>query len=122
MFLTTAELINTISILGTVAIALSAVLAGSEKKTDIFTVAVLGLITAVGGSTRDVLLGVSVFWSEELYYVWIAVVSSLMGFICVYFLRSGGFIRLTFTSMLLLSPCLRFKVLKKHGAWASGYH
>lgn len=48
MFVTTAELINTISVLGTAAFAFSAVLAASEKKTDIFTVVVLGVITAVG--------------------------------------------------------------------------
>ncbi|WP_059018632.1 trimeric intracellular cation channel family protein [Vibrio coralliirubri] len=92
MFVTTAELINTISVLGTAAFAFSAVLAASEKKTDVFTVVVLGVITAVGGgSTRDVLLDVTVFWSEELYYVWIAVVSSLIGFICVSFLKKRWF-------------------------------
>ncbi|CDT85609.1 conserved membrane hypothetical protein [Vibrio coralliirubri] len=92
MFVTTTELINTISVLGTAAFAFSAVLAASEKKTDIFTVVVLGVITAVGGgSTRDVLLDVTVFWSEELYYVWIAVVSSLIGFICVSFLQKRWF-------------------------------
>lgn len=92
MFVTTAELINTISVLGTAAFAFSAVLAASEKKTDIFTVVVLGVITAVGGgSARDVLLDVTVFWSEELYYVWIAVVSSLIGFISVSFLKKRWF-------------------------------
>ncbi|CDU15462.1 trimeric intracellular cation channel family protein [Vibrio coralliirubri] len=92
MFVTTGELINTISVLGTAAFAFSAVLAASEKKTDIFTVVVLGVITAVGGgSTRDVLLDVTVFWSEELYYVWIAAVSSLIGFICVSFLKKRWF-------------------------------
>ncbi|WP_061038326.1 trimeric intracellular cation channel family protein [Vibrio coralliirubri] len=92
MFVTTVELINTISVLGTAAFAFSAVLAASEKKTDIFTVVVLGVITAVGGgSTRDVLLDVTVFWSKELYYVWIAVVSSLIGFICVSCLKKRWF-------------------------------
>lgn len=90
MFITTAGLIDTISILGTAAFAFSAVLAASEKKTDIFTVAVLGVITAVGGgSTRDVLLNVPVFWSEELFYIWIAVLSSLIGFIFVPLLKKN---------------------------------
>ncbi|GEA61234.1 trimeric intracellular cation channel family protein [Vibrio comitans] len=88
MFATTSELISIISILGTVAFAFSAVLAASEKHSDILTVVVLGIVTAVGGgTTRDVLLGVPVFWSEELSYIWIAIASSIFGFVCVSFLK-----------------------------------
>ena len=45
-------------ILGTLAFALSGALLGIQKKMDIFGVAMLGIITAVGGGViRDVMLG-----------------------------------------------------------------
>lgn len=70
-----------IVIAGTAAFALSAVLASLEKKVDIFTVIVLGIITAVGGGTmRDWTLNVPVFWSIDVYYIVIAICASLFGF------------------------------------------
>ncbi|MGR5161810.1 trimeric intracellular cation channel family protein [Vibrio owensii] len=83
MFITTVFLIETITVLGTAAFALSAVFAASEKKTDVFTVLVLAVTTAVGGGTiRDCMLDVPVFWSQDIYLVWIAIASGLIGFIC----------------------------------------
>ncbi|WP_153916007.1 trimeric intracellular cation channel family protein [Shewanella sp. TC10] len=82
MYITSSLIISTITVLGTAAFALSAVFAASEKKADVFTVLVLGITTAVGGGTiRDCILNVPVFWSEDMQYIWIAILSCLIGFI-----------------------------------------
>ena len=68
------------------AFALSGVMAArdSHADLDIFGVLVVGVITAIGGGTiRDVLLGVDVFWltrSDMLYW---AMAVSLVGFFLV---------------------------------------
>jgi uncharacterized membrane protein YeiH len=74
-------IIESITILGTAAFALSAVLAALDKKVDIFTVIVLGIITAVGGGTiRDCILDAPVFWSIDISYITIACAASVFGF------------------------------------------
>jgi uncharacterized membrane protein YeiH len=75
------ELSYWIAMAGTVAFASSAVLAVAEKKVDLFAAVVLGIITAVGGGTiRDIILDVPVFWSTDLSYIWVAIVASLVTF------------------------------------------
>ena len=89
MYISLFSLTEVITVLGTAAFAFSAVLAASEKRTDVFSVLILGVITAVGGgSIRDIVLGVPVFWAEQLYFIWIAVISSLAGFFCVPLLKT----------------------------------
>ncbi|WP_047043891.1 trimeric intracellular cation channel family protein [Vibrio mexicanus] len=80
--MTTSQfIIEAITVLGTAAFALAAVLAALDKKVDIFSVTVLGVITAVGGGTiRDCILDVTVFWSQDLSYIVIAISASLFGF------------------------------------------
>jgi uncharacterized membrane protein YeiH len=69
-----------ISMTGTVAFAITAVLdIREENDIDVFGAIVLGLITAVGGGTmRDIILGVPVFWSTQLDYIWLATFSSFL--------------------------------------------
>jgi len=70
-----------IGIIGTVAFAISAVLAVSHKGIDLFGASVMGIITAVGGGTiRDITLNVPVFWADEQYYIWVALVFSILAF------------------------------------------
>lgn len=66
----------------TVAFAVTAVLAiRSDRPVDIFGATVLGLVTAIGGGTiRDVILDVPVFWSTNLSYIWIACISSVVAY------------------------------------------
>lgn len=74
-------IIQAITVLGTAAFALSAVLAALNKKVDIFTVVVLGVVTAVGGGTiRDCILDEPVFWSQDISYITIACLASVCGF------------------------------------------
>ena len=66
---------------GTVAFAVTAVLAVAPRGIDIFGVLVMGVITAVGGGTiRDVIIDAPVFWGADITYVWVAVLASLAAF------------------------------------------
>ena len=66
---------------GTVAFAVTAVLAVLPKGIDLFGAGVMGVITAVGGGTlRDVILDVPVFWATDLNYIWVALVASIIAF------------------------------------------
>lgn len=65
----------------TFAFAVTAVLAVAPKGIDLFGVVVMGIITAVGGGTvRDIILGVPVFWQGDLNYIWVAMVASVITF------------------------------------------
>jgi uncharacterized membrane protein YeiH len=61
--------------------AISGVLAGSGKRVDLFGVIVLALVTALGGGTvRDVMLDVEVFWLDDSNFVINAVVCAAITF------------------------------------------
>ena len=71
-----------LAIVATVAFAVTAVLAIADRGVDIFGVLVLGVITAVGGGTvRDIILDVPVFWANDLVFVRVAALASLMAFV-----------------------------------------
>jgi uncharacterized membrane protein YeiH len=66
---------------GIVAFAVTAVLAVASKGIDLFAAVVLGVITATGGGTlRDLILGVPVFWAADLNYIWVAIAASILAF------------------------------------------
>jgi uncharacterized membrane protein YeiH len=66
---------------GTVAFSVTAVLAVTPKGIDIFGACVMGLITSIGGGTmRDVILNIPVFWATDLNYIWVALASSVVAF------------------------------------------
>jgi len=75
-------LTQTVSMAATVAFAVTAVLAiRKDSDIDLIGATVLGLITAIGGGTiRDVILDVPVFWAQELSYIWVATVASVAAF------------------------------------------
>lgn len=65
----------------TVAFAVTAVAAIKDRGVDLFGVVVLGVITAIGGGTiRDVILQVPVFWVKDLNFLWVALAASLVAF------------------------------------------
>jgi uncharacterized membrane protein YeiH len=71
-----------IGMAATVAFAVTAVLAVSGRGMDLFGALVLGIITAVGGGTvRDVILDVPVFWAAELAYIWVAIGASVAAYV-----------------------------------------
>ena len=66
---------------GTVAFAVTAVLAVAPRGIDPFGACVMGIVTAVGGGTvRDLILGVPVFWASDLSYIWVALGSSVLAY------------------------------------------
>ena len=70
-----------IGIAGIIAFAVTAVLVLAPKGIDLFSAIVLGIITAVGGGTiRDMILDVPVFWAVDLNYLWVAIGASLVTF------------------------------------------
>jgi uncharacterized membrane protein YeiH len=65
----------------TAAFAVTAVAAVKSRGVDLFGVLVFGAITAVGGGTiRDIILKVPIFWVEDLGYIWVAIGASLIAF------------------------------------------
>ena len=68
-------------LLGTIVFAITGVLAVTRRGLDIFGAVVLGVVTAVGGGTvRDLLLNVPVFWLDSRGVLWAAIVGSLAAF------------------------------------------
>ena len=76
------EFSDGLAMAASIAFAVTAVLAIREDSdVDIFGATVLGVITAVGGGTiRDVVIGVPVFWVDDLSYIYVAAVASIAAF------------------------------------------
>ncbi len=75
------QAIQFLDYLGTGAFAVSGALKGVRKEMDIFGVAVLATVTAIGGGTlRDALLKMPVFWLHNPVYVPLAVAAALAVF------------------------------------------
>ena len=70
-----------VSMSATAAFAITAVLAVTPRGIDLFGAAVLGIITAIGGGTlRDMMLDVPIFWATDLSYIWVALAASIVAF------------------------------------------
>lgn len=110
-----------ISMLGTVAFAVTAVLAiRSKSDIDIVGAIFLGLITATGGGTlRDLILDVPAFWSQDLTYIWVATLAS----IAALYGRSFFYHRYLFALMLYLDGLgvALFSIQSAEKAWALGF-
>lgn len=77
-----------IAMAGTVAFAVTAVLAVSKRGIDLFGACVLGITTAIGGGTiRDIILDVPIFWAIDLNYIWVGLVSSIAAFAAIPFFK-----------------------------------
>ncbi|WAI00204.1 trimeric intracellular cation channel family protein [Methanogenium organophilum] len=71
-----------IIVVGVAAFAISGVIAGTRQDANILTVLVLGVVTAIGGGTvRDIILNIPVFWVGDFSVVWLAILASLVAFI-----------------------------------------
>lgn len=65
-----------IEMIGTVAAAISGIRMAASKKFDWFGAYSVGLVTAIGGGTlRDVLLGIPVFWMQSIWYLAVTLLS-----------------------------------------------
>jgi uncharacterized membrane protein YeiH len=75
-----------LAIMATVAFAVTGVMAVAQQRVDFFSAVVLGVITAVGGGTvRDLIMDVPVFWSQDLLLIRVAVLASIITFVALNF-------------------------------------
>lgn len=71
-----------IEVLGTIAFAMSGSFAAMQKRLDPFGVIIIAFITSVGGGTvRDLLLDVPVFWMHDLRMCSIILITSIVSMI-----------------------------------------
>ncbi|UQB41430.1 trimeric intracellular cation channel family protein [Thiomicrospira microaerophila] len=74
--------IHFLDLLGTVVFAITGLLAASRKQLDLFGAVVLAMVTAVGGGTlRDLILDVPVFWTQQTIYIYVIVISTLIVYV-----------------------------------------
>ena len=67
--------------IGTAVFAITGVLAVTRRGLDVFGAMVLGVVTAIGGGTlRDLIIRVPVFWTNDFNYVWAALAGGLAAF------------------------------------------
>jgi uncharacterized membrane protein YeiH len=86
-----------LQMIGTAVFAVTGVLAVNRRGLDVFGAGVLGIVTALGGGTlRDVVLGVPVFWLHDLNYLWMAIAAAVAAFFADRRVRS------TYTLLLYL--------------------
>lgn len=75
-----------IEIIGTIAFAMSGAFAAMQKRFDPFGVLIIAFITAVGGGTvRDLLLGVPVFWMHDIFICSVIFLAAVLAFVVKYF-------------------------------------
>ena len=69
--------------LGIAVFYITGVLAIKKADVDLFGAVVLGIITAIGGGTiRDLLLDLPIFWIADFNYIWVALFAALLAFFC----------------------------------------
>jgi uncharacterized membrane protein YeiH len=72
-------LLTILDLMGTIVFAITGLLAASRHRLDLFGAIVLAMVTAVGGGTlRDLILNVPVFWLTHTEYIYIIVATTLM--------------------------------------------
>ncbi|WP_252470738.1 trimeric intracellular cation channel family protein [Microbulbifer okhotskensis] len=82
------ELLHWFDLIGIAVFAFSGVLAAGHKQMDLFGAVVLACVTATGGGTvRDIILNIPVFWLEHTYYLWIAAITGVVSFYLIRYLR-----------------------------------
>lgn len=75
------QLLTLLDFLGIVAFAATGAMVAAKHNMDVFGGAVLALVTGIGGGTvRDMILDVPVFWTQQPLYIW----ACLAGFVIVY--------------------------------------
>ncbi|WP_444904635.1 trimeric intracellular cation channel family protein [Microbulbifer sp. CnH-101-E] len=82
------ELLHWFDMIGIAVFAFSGVLAAGHKQMDLFGAVVLACVTSTGGGTiRDIILNIPVFWLQDTYYLWIAVATGVISFYLIRYLQ-----------------------------------
>lgn len=71
--------------IGIVAFSVTGVIAAGKRDMDLFSIVLLGVVTALGGGTlRDVILDAHpIFWIADITYLWVSVVAAIVTFFSV---------------------------------------
>ncbi|MEO0533516.1 MAG: trimeric intracellular cation channel family protein [Cyanobacteria bacterium P01_A01_bin.123] len=70
-----------VSLLMTAVFSITGVLAAARKSMDLFSIIVIGMVTALGGGTvRDILMDTPVFWLHKTVYLWVALGAAIATF------------------------------------------
>lgn len=74
-----------LGLIGIAAFAITGVIAAAKKGMDIFSIVLLGVVTALGGGTlRDVIIDTGpAFWTNDLLYLWVSVSASVITFFLI---------------------------------------
>lgn len=105
-------------VIGTIAFAISGIRLAASKNFDWFGAYVVGLITAIGGGTlRDVLLDIPVFWMQSWMYLTVTFVSLAAVIIFKHFLVGGKRTLFIFDAIGLAL----FVVVGMEKSFAAGY-
>ncbi|MBU0944622.1 MAG: trimeric intracellular cation channel family protein [Proteobacteria bacterium] len=74
-----------LGLIGIAAFSITGVIAAGKKDMDIFSIVLLGVVTALGGGTlRDIIIDVNpVFWIADLSYLWVSLLAALLTFFLV---------------------------------------
>jgi uncharacterized membrane protein YeiH len=68
--------------LATAIFAITGVLAVSRREMDALSLVIIGAVTAIGGGTlRDLLLGVPVFWLDDVSYLYVSAAAAALTFL-----------------------------------------
>ncbi|MFV8783674.1 trimeric intracellular cation channel family protein [Microbulbifer sp. SA54] len=82
------QLLYWCDLIGIVVFAFTGVLAAGHKQMDLFGAVVLACVTATGGgTTRDMILNIPVFWLAESHYLWIAAATGVISFYLIRYLQ-----------------------------------
>lgn len=77
-----------LDLLGTAVFAITGLLAARRKQLDLFGAIVIAMVTAIGGGTlRDLIINVPVFWTQHDVYIYVVVVSAMSLFFLARFRR-----------------------------------
>jgi len=109
--------------LGTAIFAITGVLVVTRRGLDVFGALVLGLATALGGGTaRDLLMRVPVFWIQDINYVWAGLIGALGAFFLGAMLRSTSTLLLYLdalgAALFAMSAAEKVLLLQSHAAVA----
>ncbi len=87
----TKNMIHYLGLVGIAAFSISGVIAAGKKNMDIFSIVLLGVVTALGGGTlRDIIIDVSpVFWIADLSYLWVSILAAIGAFFLVRYVSHG---------------------------------
>ncbi|WP_028582774.1 trimeric intracellular cation channel family protein [Desulfogranum japonicum] len=71
-----------VGLIAVVAFSVTGVIAAGKKDMDIFSIVLLGVVTALGGGTlRDIILDANpIFWIADTTYFWVSLVASIVAF------------------------------------------